>query len=111
VVECFVLSRAAFQPVASSSKVLAATSDARAAMNALQKESGSRHHARNVQLADLQRLRILGKGTFGTVFLVTYAATGATGEGGGGERRLWALKMMNKVGVMQAGPGPGKRDA
>jgi len=94
-VECFVLQRSLFTAHVANSQVLRLTADARAARNAQLKEVSTKHLARSIELHQLERLRILGKGTFGTVYLVQAKL--------GEERSLWALKMMNKYCIVRGG--------
>src|SRR5262249_16645953 len=69
-VECFVLQRHTFQTIKENSKVLIATSEMRRASNAKTKAMEFKQSIKSLKIKDFERLRILGKGTFGTVYLV-----------------------------------------
>ena len=84
------LSRDDFALIQSNSDLLNATSMARKEQNLRLRMHSQNLAAQSLVLNDLQRLRILGRGTFGTVYLVETSSSASL-------KGVFALKMMNKT--------------
>ncbi|KAH9255147.1 hypothetical protein BASA81_006906 [Batrachochytrium salamandrivorans] len=106
VVELFVLRKATFQTLVHESKILNSTNEHRKSLNLLRRTLSSSNSSCGVKtpptptakkmerrvvnsLQDLERLHILGKGTFGTVYLVSHF------------QQFYALKSMNKANLVR----------
>ncbi|GBG26750.1 Protein kinase, putative [Hondaea fermentalgiana] len=93
-VECFALSYDTFKLMRGKSDVLVNTSQRRFEENQRKRESMCLVDTSALSLRDLHRRKILGKGTFGTVYLAE-ASSKASVQG------VWALKVMSKAHIVE----------
>lgn len=92
-VECFALSFEVFKLMRGKSDLLVSTSQRRFEENMRKRASVHSIDTSGLTLRDLHRRKILGKGTFGTVYLAE-ASSRATVQG------VWALKVMSKAHIV-----------
>jgi len=92
-VECFVLSFDSFKLLRGKSELLMDTSKKRQEENQQKRQSQSANTFSQLSLKDLNKRTILGKGTFGTVYLVESSAKASV-------QGYWAMKMMNKAHIV-----------
>ena len=95
--ECFVLQRNIFNRIKENSKVLLQTSAIRRASNAKTKELFQKEKLKQIKLNELEIIKILGKGTFGTVSLCRVKDKKEEEE-----KKYFALKGMNKYNLVKA---------
>ncbi|CAK9023160.1 cGMP-dependent protein kinase, partial [Durusdinium trenchii] len=92
-VECFALSYETFKLMRGKSDLLMDTSHRRMEENRQKRQSVPQVDTSQLSLKDIVKRKILGKGTFGTVYLAETTAKAPV-------KGVWALKMMNKAHIV-----------